>query len=156
MVIILDNIRSTYNVGSIFRTADGVGVEKIYLYGITPAPLDRFEKIRQNIAKVSLGAEKTVPWEKIGSASRLIDKLKKDGCKILAVEQSRKSVPYYKSNVKSQLSKVALIFGNEVSGISKPLLKKADKIIEIPMRGAKESLNVSVAAGIILFRMRYS
>lgn len=155
MIILLDNIRSLANVGSIFRTADAAGVEKIYLCGITPQPVNRFGKIRPRLAKVSLGAEKNVPWEYYKSASRLIDKLKKDGYEILAVEQDKKSVPYHKSKVGSQKSKVALVFGNEVRGLSPAILKKCDKILEIPMRGKKESLNVSVAFGIIIFKLLY-
>lgn len=154
MVVILQDIRSMHNVGSIFRTADAAGVEKIYLGGITPEPVDRFGRIRQQLAKVSLGAEKTIPWEKIKNTSQLIGKLKKQGYKILAVEQNKKSVPYYTLQPKpSTLNKIAFIFGNEVRGLPKSILKKADKILEIPMHGKKESLNVAVAAGIILFHV---
>jgi|SRR3989344_814993 len=106
IVAILHNIRSLYNVGSIFRTADAAGVEKIYLCGITPAPADRFGKIRPQFAKVALGAERYVKWEKIGSASKLIDKLKKEGHKIFALEQSEKSIPYYKLRIKDQRSRI--------------------------------------------------
>ncbi len=159
MIIVLDNIRSLYNVGSIFRTADAVGVEKIYLCGITPEPVDRFGKIRPQLAKVSLGAEKSVPWEYVKSTSRLINILKKK-YKIFAVEQDKKSIPYFKINSstsgkKIDLLRVVLIFGNEVDGISKDILKKADKILEIPMMGKKESLNVSVSAGIAMFGLKY-
>lgn len=161
MIIILDNIRSLFNVGSIFRTADAVGAEKIYLCGITPEPVDRFGRIRSQLAKVSLGAEKTVEWEHIKSTSKLIDKLKKEKYKIFAVEQDKKAIPYYKlkpfdlAQGKNK-NKNVFIFGNEVEGISKTILKKADKILEIPMAGKKESLNVSVSAGIILFGIRYN
>lgn len=144
-----------HNVGSIFRTADAAGVEKLYLAGITPEPVDRFGRIRPQLAKVSLGAEKYVKWEKVKSASKLIDKLKKQGYEILAIEQSKKSIPYYKWKVKREKGKgIALVFGNEVRGLSPSILKKADKILEIPMRGQKESLNVAVAAGIVLFYLR--
>lgn len=162
MVVILHNIRSLYNVGSIFRTADAAGVEKIYLCGITPAPVDAFSRPRPQLTKVSLGAEKYVEWEKIGSASlpqsttRLIDKFKKQNYKIFAIEQSKKSIPYYK--VKCQMSdircqKVALVLGSEVNGLPPSILKRADKILEIPMKGKKESLNVSVAFGIVAFNL---
>ncbi len=169
MIIVLDNIRSLYNVGSIFRTADAVGVEKIYLCGITPEPVDRFGIIRPQLAKVSLGAEKTVAWEYVKSISKLIDKLKKtksrselrsatgEKYKIFAVELDKRSIPYFKAKIKkSDLAKIAIVFGNEVTGISKNILKKADKILEIPMAGKKESLNVSVSAGIILFGLKYN
>jgi len=96
MIVILHNVRSLYNVGSIFRTADAVGVKKIYLCGVTPKPVDEFSKPRKQLIKVSLGAEKYVPWEKVKSTSRLIDKLKKDGYKVLSVEQNKNSTPYYK------------------------------------------------------------
>ena len=178
MIVILNNIRSLHNVGSIFRTADAAGIEKLYLTGITPEPVDRFDKIRPQLAKVSLGAESSVKWDGSTRSPRatlkLLEKLKKEGYKIFAVEQAENSVPYYKSKVpglagKSQKLKVALVFGNEVNGLSPAILKKCDKILEIPMRGAmvrqahhprhkkagKESLNVSVAFGITVFGLLY-
>jgi len=127
MVVILDNIRSLYNVGSIFRTADGAGVEKIYLCGVTPEPIDRFGKPRQQFIKVSLGAEKAVKWEKAKSSGRLIDKLKKEGYKILAIEQAKNSIPYNKLKINSHKLKIAFVFGNEVRGISPVILKNATK-----------------------------
>ena len=152
MIAILHNIRSLYNVGSIFRTADAAGVKKIYLCGYTPSPKDKFGKYRAQLTKVSLGAERSVKWEKINATSVLIKKLKKDGYKIFAVEQNKKSVPYYKIP-KSYIinSKFCLVMGNEVKGLPKTILKLADKILEIPMKGKKESLNVSVAFGIVAF-----
>ncbi len=152
MVVILQDIRSMHNVGSIFRTADAAGVKKIYLAGITPGPIDRLGRFRPQFVKISLGAEKTVLWEKVKATGKLIDKLKKQGYKILAVEQSKKSISYYRFKPQaSSIGKLVLIFGNEVRGLPPAILKKADKILEIPMRGKKESLNVAVAAGIILF-----
>ena len=142
MIAILHNIRSKHNVGSIFRTADAASVEKIYLCGYTPEPLP----------KVSLGAEKWIPFEKVKSATALIDRLKKSGFKIYAIEQSKKSIPYHRVNLlKLNLNRLGLIFGNEVRGLSLAVLKRADKILEIPMRGRKESLNVAVALGITIF-----
>lgn len=156
MIAILDNIRSLHNVGSIFRTADAAGVKKLYLTGITPGPLDRFGRPIKQLVKVSLGAEKTIKWEKAKSAGVLIDKLKKQGYKIFAVEQDKKSIPYYRARHQaSGIKKIALVFGNEVRGLSPAILKKADKILEIPMRGRKESLNVSVAFGIIVYNFNY-
>lgn len=152
--LILHNIRSMYNVGSIFRIADASGVKKIYLTGYTPAPTDRFGKIRPKIAKTALGAEKFLKWEKYKDIGKLIDKLKTSRppngrrTSVIAVEQSQKSIDYKKFRPRYPL---VLILGNEVRGISKNILKKCDKIIEIPMAGKKESLNVSVAAGIIIF-----
>lgn len=153
MIAILHNIRSLHNVGSIFRTADAAGIEKLYLCGITPTPLDQFGKIRSQLAKVSLGAENTVPWEKFSSTSRLIDKLKKEGYKIFAIEQSKKSIPYYKGVPRSAQDRLALVFGNELRGVAPSVLKKCDKILEIPMRGNKESLNVAVAFGIVAYEL---
>lgn len=159
VVVLLHNIRSLHNVGSIFRTADAVGVSKIYLCGITPAPTDRFGRIVPQLAKVALGAEKFVKWEKISNINTLIKKLKNPpasgGYKILAVEQSPKSMPYYKLKTKNSKLKIALIMGNEIRGLPKSILKNADKILEIPMRGRKESLNVSVAFGIAVFGLLY-
>jgi tRNA G18 (ribose-2'-O)-methylase SpoU len=154
MVVILHNVRSTHNVGSIFRTADAAGVEKIYLCGITPAPIDRFGRENGKIAKVALGAEKFLPWEKVGQTAKFLDKLKKDGYKILAVEQSKRSVPYQKIKLsKKDLGKTAFVVGNEIKGLPASVLCRAEKILEIPMRGEKESLNVAVAFGIVAFNL---
>ena len=156
VIVILDNIRSSHNVGSIFRTADAAGCEKIYLGGITPAPIDKYNRPVSRVTKVSLGAEKYIPWEKIKSTIRLIKKLKKDGYIILAVEQSKNSIPYLSLSFprkRESSKKIALVLGNEIKGLSPAILKRADKILEIPMRGKKESLNVAVAFGIIIFSL---
>lgn len=149
-VVVLHNVRSAYNVGAIFRTADAVGVSKIYLTGYTPTPFDRFGRERKDVAKSALGAEKSVGWEYIKNIGSVIKKLKKDQFEIVAVEQSKWSIDYKRFKSKQ---KVAFLFGNEVRGVSKQLLEKCDKIIEIPMKGEKESLNVSISAGIVLFRI---
>jgi len=148
--LILDNIRSAHNVGAIFRTADAAGVAKIFLIGTTPCPIDRFGRTRKEIAKTALGAEKTMAWEWRRDFPTLTRELKKTGFKIIAVEQNKKSVDYKK--IKSA-KKMALVFGGEVLGISPAHQKICDIIAEIPVRGKKESLNVSVAAGIALFRI---
>ncbi len=154
MIIILHNIRSTHNVGSIFRTADAAGCEKIYLCGITPAPTDRFGRVNEKINKVALGAERWITWEKVGRTATVIDKLKKDGYKILAIEQSSLSVPYQKIKLgKRDFAKTVLVMGNEIKGLPPGVLCRADKILEIPMRGKKESLNVAVAFGVIIFNL---
>jgi tRNA G18 (ribose-2'-O)-methylase SpoU len=150
VVLILNDIRSVYNVGAIFRTADGAGVSKIYLVGVTPSPIDRFGRKRKDVAKTALGAEETVPFECAEEILPVISKLRANGFKIVAVEQDEKSVDYKKIKFSP---KMALIFGNEVGGLPKNVLEKCDKIAEIPMKGNKESLNVSVAVGIILFRV---
>ena len=148
--LILLDIRSTYNVGAIFRTADAVGVSKIHLVGITPAPIDRFGRPRSDIAKSALGSEKTMSWESTKNIVPLLTKIKKNGFQIIAIEQSKNSVDYKKITPNK---KVVVILGNEVKGISEKILKKCDIVAEIPMRGEKESLNVSVSCGIALFRI---
>ncbi|HEY4526943.1 MAG TPA: TrmH family RNA methyltransferase [Candidatus Paceibacterota bacterium] len=142
------NVRSTYNVGALFRTGDGAGVSKIFLSGYTPTPLDRFGRERKDISKTALGAEKTVSWEYAKEPNTIIDRLRTEGWEIVGVEQDRTSRDYrsYKPT-RSTL----FIFGNEVRGLSLPLRAQCDRLIDIPMRGRKESLNVSVTAGIILF-----
>ena len=153
-VLILHNIRSVHNVGSIFRTADAAGVSKIFLTGYTPTPLDRFNRERKDFVKVSLGAEKSVPWETAAQLAPVLKKLKKDGYEIVAIEQSKKSTSLFDYKpAKSASRRIAVIMGNEVLGISPQSLKYADHILEIPMHGTKESLNVSVAAGIALFAL---
>jgi 23S rRNA (guanosine2251-2'-O)-methyltransferase len=149
-ILILHNIRSVENVGAMFRTADAVGVDKIYLTGYTPAPLDRFGRKRKDLAKSALGAEEYVPWEQKKMVCPLIAKLKRGGFQIIAIEQDKKSVDYKKVKIKS---KNAFIVGAEVTGIPKNILKACDVIAEIPMKGKKESLNVSVALGVALFRI---
>ncbi len=157
MVVVLDNIRSIYNVGSVFRTADAVGAQKIYLCGFTPTPLDRFGKSLPRFSKVALGAEKSMAWEKFAQTWRVIDRLKADDYTIFAVEQSRNSIPYYSPSAEDySFNKIALIMGNEVSGLSDSVLKRADKILEIPMNGAKKSLNVATAFGVVSFHLRYN
>jgi len=148
--LILHNIRSTYNVGSIFRTADACGISKIFLTGYTPTPIDSFSREIKTISKTALGAEKNVSWEYIFQPNILIKKLKKDGVQIIGVEQSQNSTDYKKITVGNS---TAFLFGNEVRGLSKQLLDKCDVIAEIPMLGKKESLNISVAVGVALFRI---
>jgi len=144
LVLILHNIRSRFNVGSIFRTADGAGVKKIYLCGITPAPP------HPQIDKVALGAEKIIPFQKTKQIVRLIKQLKQEGYQTAALEQNRRSCFYF--NFKPRWP-AALILGAEVNGLPSKILKLADVIVEIPMRGQKESLNVGVAAGIVMFEI---
>lgn len=142
--LILHNIRSRFNVGAIFRTADAAGVSKIYLCGITPSPP------HPKIDKVALGAQKYLPFEKYQQTARLIHELKSKGFYIIALEQSKKSIPYYKFKPKFPL---ALVLGSEVKGLPLNLLKLCHKIIEIPMYGKKESLNVAIACGIVCFEI---
>lgn len=149
-ILILDNIRSAENVGAIFRTADASGIDKIYLIGVTPAPLDRFGRKRKDIAKSALGAEDYIKWELKKSLPSLMRSLSREGFQIIAIEQDKKSIDYKKVKLKE---KNAFIVGAEVAGISKDILEKCDVIAEIPMKGKKESLNVSVSLGVALFRI---
>ncbi len=144
----LENIRSAHNVGAIFRTADGAGVSKIFLVGYTPLPTDRFGRTQPEIKKTSLGACEEVEWEHADSSSAVISALKDKGVTIVAVEQDASSVSLKDFN---KPEKVAYIMGNEIDGVSEESLQLSDAAVEIPMLGHKESLNVSVAAGIILY-----
>jgi tRNA G18 (ribose-2'-O)-methylase SpoU len=149
-ILILPDIRSAINIGAIFRTADAVGIDKIYLVGCTPRPNDQFGRIQKDIAKSALGAETWIPWEYKETLIPLINNLKKNGYKIIAIEQDKKSIDYRKVKVSE---KTAIIMGPEVDGLNKKILDKCDEIVEIPMYGKKESLNVSVACGVALFRV---
>jgi tRNA G18 (ribose-2'-O)-methylase SpoU len=164
--LLLHDIRSIHNVGSIFRTADGCGVEKIYISGHTPAPIDRFGRKRADMAKVALGAEDSVKWEVVdtntdagASMDAVVDfivKQKKAGIRVIALEQDEKSVDLQnmsKTSTGSLAQSTLLILGNEVGGISREILDLVDVIAEIPMHGKKESLNVSVAAGIAMYQL---
>ena len=148
--LILHNIRSAHNIGSIFRTADAVGVSEIFLTGYSPRPIDKYGKPQKEISKTALGAEVTIPWNYEKNVSKIIKKLKLERVQIIAIEQDKNSVDYKKIKPKFP---TAFILGNEVKGISKQLLKSCDVIAEIPMKGNKESLNVSVSAGVVLFRV---
>ncbi len=147
---LLHNIRSTHNVGSIFRTADALGVNKIYISGYTPTPLDKFGRARKDIAKVALGAEKSIDWEYTQNPKKMIKNLKKKKYQIVGIEQAKNSKDYKKVKISSP---ILFIIGNEVEGIEKEILFLCDQVAEIPMKGAKESLNVSVAFGVALFRI---
>ena len=138
--LICDNIRSLENIGSIFRTADALAVDKIFLAGICGQPP------QDKISKTALGAEKNIPWEHHWQVWRIIDQLKKQGIKIAALEQTNKSISYTKFKPEFPL---ALVIGHEIKGVSPSVLRKADQIIHLPMLGRKESLNVSVAFGVV-------
>lgn len=151
MHILLHNLRSAYNVGSIFRTADAAGVSHLWLTGYTPLPIDRFGRVKQEIAKTALGGERSVSWSAHPSFGHALKAIRKEHMQIIAVEQSATSHDYKKFKVRVP---ACFIFGNEVRGLSKQILAQADTVIHIPMHGHKESLNVSVAAGIILFEVQ--
>jgi len=143
--LILPDIRSCHNVGAMFRTADAFGVSKIFLTGYTPAPP------KPQIDKVSLGAEKWVSFKKYKHTKLLVNRLKKQGVKIYALEFSENSRDISLVDFKSPL---ALIVGNEVEGVSSEILALCDGVVHIPMYGKKESLNVSIAAGVALYEIK--
>lgn len=146
--IVLDNVRSAHNVGSIFRTAEGAGVAKIYLCGYTPTPIDRFGREMPEIKKTSLGASAMVPWEQCDNITQVLGSLKERNVQIVAVEQTVQSVSMYDIVWPSH---TAFIFGNEIEGVSPQALKLSDVVVHIPMAGLKESLNVSVSVGVIVY-----
>lgn len=148
LVVILDNIRSAHNVGSIFRTSDAAGVDRLYLCGITPTPYP--QRGVDRVSKISLGAEKTIAWEYHNQTQKLIEKLKKEKYKIVALEISEGAINYKKFSPKFPF---ALIVGNEVRGLDKKILSQTDIILSLPMYGSKKSLNVSVAFGIALYKI---
>ena len=146
--VLLHNVRSAHNVGSIFRTADAAGVTKIFLTGYTPTPVGKFDRVQKDIAKTALGAQDFISWEYSKSPTSLLRRLKKEGWQCIGVEQDARAEDYRVHRVKGR---VLFVFGNEVLGLSKSIRDACDSLIEIPMHGKKESLNVSVTAGIILF-----
>lgn len=149
----LHNIRSVYNVGSIFRTADAVGIDHIYLSGYTPLPIDRFGRARTDIAKIALGAEKTLSWSHLSNIPEDIITLKQQGSFLICVEQDKQSVLYTKVVIPKESSEIIIAMGEETQGFTSDILSLANVIVEIPMRGDKESLNVSVAFGIVAYEL---
>lgn len=145
IVVVLDNVRSAYNVGSVFRTADAFPVELIYLCGITGYPPHK------EIMKTALGATETVKWKYNKSTLSAISELKDSGYKVYAVEQVENSIMLddFKRNISD--FKLALVFGHEVDGVQQDVLNLCDGCIEIPQGGTKHSLNISVSAGVVLW-----
>ena len=140
---VLDNIRSLYNVGSIFRTSDGARVSKIYCCGYTPYPP------RREIEKTALGATLTVPWEHHRDTASAVSELRDRGVRICVLEQTDRSVPY--DSLSAEEFPLALVIGNEITGVTKEIVSAADRAIEIPMFGLKQSLNAAVAYGIAVY-----
>ncbi|MFQ5540724.1 MAG: TrmH family RNA methyltransferase [Candidatus Paceibacteria bacterium] len=147
--LIIHDVRSAHNVGSLFRTADCMGVSKIYLSGYTPAPIDRFGRKDARIAKVALGAEEVLPWDQ-REITELVAELKTSGVEVAALEQAPSAVPL---DAYTPAGDVALIVGNEVDGLPHAVLVTSDATIEIPMKGKKESLNVAHAGAIALYHL---
>ena len=150
VILLLDNIRSAHNVGSLFRIADTIGVSEIILSGITPCPIDRFDRPVKEIVKTALGAEQTIPWRYTDRTIDELGDLKKQGFSIVMLEQASGAVDY---KTRTLPEKAVFVVGNEVTGISAEVLALADVVIEIPLQGKKESLNVAVATAIALFRL---
>lgn len=147
IAIVLDNVRSMNNVGSIFRSCDAFLVEKLYLCGITPTPPHR------DIRKTALGADESVSWEYSKSPLELIELLKKEGYKIIGIEQAAKKtlLNHFKPSLDE---KFVFVFGSEVGGVSQEVINCCDEIVEIPQEGTKHSLNISVSVGVVLWHYR--
>ena len=146
VVVVLDDVRSMNNVGSVFRTADSFLVTEIYLCGYTPAPPHR------DIQKTALGATETVAWTHCSTTQQAVDQLKQQGYRIYSVEQVHGSIMLNEFRVDADV-RYALIFGNEVNGVSNDIIAQSDGVIEIPQLGSKHSLNISVSAGIVLWEI---
>lgn len=145
VIVILDDVRSMHNVGSVFRTCDAFAVEALYLCGYTPTPPHR------DIHKTALGATETVLWKHFATTADAVSAAHREGYKVLAVEQAHNSTLLH--NLQWKNEKIALVFGNEVTGVNDEVLKAADGCIEIPQWGAKHSLNISVSVGVVLWEM---
>ena len=141
--VLLDNIRSLYNVGSIFRSCDGARISKLFLCGYTPHPP------RTEIEKTALGSTATVPWEYIKNARDAVAALKSEGIRICVLEQTESSRSYY--SITPDVFPLCLVVGNEITGVSEQIIREADLAVDIPMFGMKQSLNAAVALGITVF-----
>jgi tRNA G18 (ribose-2'-O)-methylase SpoU len=145
VIVVLENIRSAYNVGSIFRTADAFLLERLYICGYTAHPPHK------EIKKTALGADETVGWKHFKNIAEAIEEIKASGYKIYAIEQAEDSLKL--ENFISGDEKIAVVLGNEVSGVEQATIALCDGVIEIPQMGMKHSLNVSVAAGVVLWEL---
>ena len=146
VIVLLDNVRSLHNVGSVFRTCDAMAVEKLYLCGITAKPPHR------EIQKTAIGATESVNWEYMEDAISIIHRYKKEGYTIISVEQTSNSIALGNYNWKNE--KVLLVFGNEVDGVHQKIIDLSDFSLEIPQWGTKHSFNITVSAGIVLWDLK--
>jgi len=146
IIIVLDNIRSLNNIGSVFRTADAFLIEAVYLCGITAKPPHR------EIQKTALGSTETVEWNYFSSTTEAVNKLKSNGFKIASIEQAENSTMLNEFSFK-QDEKLAIVFGNEVKGVDQEVINLSDVVIEIPQYGTKHSLNISVSAGVVIWEL---
>ena len=144
IIIVLDNIRSLNNIGSVFRTSDAFLIEKIYLCGITAKPPHK------DIHKTALGSTETVDWEYAENTLELVEKLKAENYKVISVEQAEQALMLNDFNIETN-TKYALVFGNEVKGVSQDVVNASDVVIEIPQFGTKHSLNISVSCGVVIW-----
>ena len=144
IIVILDNIRSLNNIGSVFRTSDAFLIEKIYLCGITAKPPHK------DIHKTALGSTETVDWEYIDDTVALVDTLKTDGIKIISIEQAENATMLNEFQPEADTT-YAIVFGNEVKGVAQEVVTESDVVIEIPQYGTKHSLNISVSAGVVIW-----
>ena len=144
IILVLDDVRSLHNIGSVFRTCDAFLIEKVYLCGITATPPNK------EIHKTALGATETVEWEYVKDVVEVVHRLKEDGICIQAIEQVENSVMLHNFQIEKQI-RYALVFGNEVKGVSQAVVDLSDGVIEIPQLGTKHSLNISVSAGIVIW-----
>lgn len=147
--IVLENVRSAHNVGAIFRTAEGAGIDLILLVGYTPQPVDRFGREVSEIAKTALGAHNSVAYKTFTKTEEAIEWLKLNEYRLVVIEQTKKSKTIY--SLEPSEGPVAYIFGNEIDGVSQSFCEASDMVVEIPMLGQKESLNVSVSVGIVVY-----
>lgn len=146
IIIVLDNIRSLNNIGSVFRTADAFLIEAVYLCGITAKPPHR------EIQKTALGSTETVEWNYFSSTTEAVNKLKSNGFKMASIEQAENSTMLNEFSFK-QDEKLAIVFGNEVKGVDQEVINLSDVVIEIPQYGTKHSLNISVSAGVVIWEL---
>lgn len=146
LIAILDNVRSLNNIGSVFRTADAFAIEAVYLCGISAQPPHR------EINKTALGATESVRWKYYEQTIDAVKQLQKDGWKVYSIEQTEKSIMLNNFNPK-QDEKVALVFGHEVKGVDQEIINLSDGVIEIPQKGTKHSLNISVSAGVVIWEL---
>jgi len=144
IIVVLDNIRSLNNIGSVFRTSDAFLIEKIYLCGITATPPHK------DIHKTALGSTETVDWEYVEDTLSLVEKLKVEGVKVISIEQTENATMLNDFTPEQQIT-YALVFGNEVKGVSQEVVNASDLVIEIPQYGTKHSLNISVSTGVVIW-----
>ncbi|WP_413513774.1 RNA methyltransferase [Myroides odoratus] len=144
IIVVLDDVRSLHNIGAVFRTCDAFLVEKVFLCGITATPPNK------EIHKTALGATETVVWEYVNNVLEVVQRLKEEGIRVQAIEQVENSIMLNEFQVEEKV-KYALVFGNEVKGVSQGVVDASDGVIEIPQLGTKHSLNISVSAGIVIW-----